>query len=136
MQLNAGDAGRQKHRKTSKKKSNRQLDGARRRRPPAGGAANALAPTFSGQATQAKTPKPALPGEASGIDSELQALKAKAQAYRKPHHREAAMLVLATVACLLIPASAGHLLLSFQTWAFLATIALLGTWLLLLSAGR
>lgn len=40
------------------------------------------------------------------------------------------MLVLATVGCLLIPASAGHLLLSLQDWAFLATIALMAAWLL------
>jgi hypothetical protein len=43
---------------------------------------------------------------------------------------EAAMLVLVTAGCFLIPASAGHLLLSLQDWAFLATLALLATWLL------
>ncbi len=40
------------------------------------------------------------------------------------------MLVLAAVGCLLIPASAGHLLLNLQDWAFLATIAVLAVWLL------
>lgn len=40
------------------------------------------------------------------------------------------MLALATVGCFLIPAGAGHFLLNLQDWAFLATIALLGMWLL------
>jgi Flp pilus assembly protein TadB len=129
MQPNAGDAGRRKHRKTSKKKSNRKAESMRRPRPHAGGAA-VSAPTLSDHSTQAKPSKPALPGGVYGIESQLQVLKSTAQAYRKPHHREAAMLVIATAGCFLIPASAGHLLLSLQDWAFLLTVVLLVTWLL------
>lgn len=129
MRLNTHDAGRRKQRKTPKKKSSRKPENARRQRPHTGGAA-ASALTFSNNSTQAKPSRPELPSEACGIDRELQILKSTAQAYRKPHHWEAAMLVLATVGCLLIPASAGHLLLSLQDWAFLATIALMAAWLL------
>jgi hypothetical protein len=82
------------------------------------------------RSTQTRLSKPTVPAENGGIESQLQALKRTAQAYRKPHHWEAATLVLATVGCFLIPASAGKLLLSFQDWAFLATAALLVAWLM------
>lgn len=129
MQLNASDAARRKHRKTSKKRSTRKPDSVRRQRPHVQGAV-ASPLTLSGPSTRAKPLRPALSGEAYGIERELQSLKSTAQAYRKPHHREAAMLVLATVGCFLIPASAPHLLISLQDWAFLATIVFLAAWLL------
>ncbi|WP_156901984.1 hypothetical protein [Azohydromonas australica] len=129
MQLNAGDAGRRRQRKTSKRKSNRKPEDVRRQSLHAEGAA-ASTPTRSGHSTQAKSSKAELPGETFQIEIELQGLKNTAQVHRRPHHREAAMLVLAAAGCFLIPASAAHLLLNLQDWAFLTTIALLAVWLL------
>ena len=131
MQLKAVEAGRRKHRKTSKRKSNRRPESVRGRQSPTSCATAGSVRALSDRPAQATPSKPALAGEPSGIESELQALKITAQMYRKPHHREAAMLVLATVGCFLIPAGAGQLLVNLQDWAFLATIALLGTWLLI-----